>query len=360
VTNPGLPTDFTDARTRFLTAAEEAGARVRHLEHLLPGPQGERLATDVAVLGRPDAPARLVVVSGTHGVEGFAGSACQEALLARGVAAARALVTGDLAVVLVHAINPYGFAWVRRVNEDNVDLNRNCIDFTGPVPENPGYDELADALVPDQWDAATQERTAGVLLQYAERHGFDGLQEAVSVGQYKHPKGVYFGGSGPVWSRRALEEIARHDCAGAARVAVLDLHTGLGPRGVGELIAGHPDAPGRERLAEWYGAYTIPSQGTSVSADVQGDILDGFDEWLPGVEVTAVTIEYGTVDIVEVANALRADAWLHAFSDPTGPEAGPIKTELRAAFAPDDSEWLTAVQERFDDVSGRAVEGLLQ
>jgi hypothetical protein len=360
VTSPELPTDFTTARTRFLTAAEEAGAHVRHLEHPLPGPQGDPLATDVARLGNPDAPARLLVVSGTHGVEGFAGSACQEAMLAGGIPAAAAFEAGDLAVVLVHAINPYGFAWVRRVNEDNVDLNRNCVDFRRPLPENTGYDELADALVPDRWDEATQERTAGILLGYAEEHGFDALQAAVSMGQYKHPNGVYFGGTRPVWSRRALEEIARHDCAGAARVALLDLHTGLGPRGVGELIAAHPDARDKQRISDWYGEYTIPSEGTSVSADLYGDILDGFDAWLPDVELTAVTIEYGTVDIIEVANALRADAWLHAFSDPTGPDAAPIKADLRAAFAPDDSEWLAAVRERFDEVSGRAVEGLLQ
>jgi hypothetical protein len=128
---------------------------------------------------------------------------------------------------------------------------------------------------------------------------------------------------------------------------------------VGELIAAHPDAGDRERLTDWYGEYAIPSEGTSVSADLYGDILDGFAEWLPEAELTAVAIEYGTVDIVEVANALRADAWLHAFSEPTGPKAGPIKEALRAAFAPDDPSWLAAVHERFDEVSGRAVEGLL-
>ena len=92
----------------------------------------------------------LLVISGTHGVEGFAGSMCQTAWLSEGAA-----LPDDLAVVLVHAINPYGFAWIRRVNEDNVDLNRNCIDFSASLPENVGYDQLAEALVPPTWDADT-------------------------------------------------------------------------------------------------------------------------------------------------------------------------------------------------------------
>jgi hypothetical protein len=353
---PPLATDFAEARARFLDAAAAAGAPVVHHPHPLAGPGGEALATDVAVLGRPDAPARLLVMSGTHGVEGFAGSACQEAWLAR-----RAALPADLAVVLVHAINPYGFAWIRRVNEDNVDLNRNCIDFGAPVPANPGYDDLADALVPQRWDATTQERTAAVLLEYASEHGFDGLQAAVSVGQYRHPDGVFYGGDRPVWSQRTLEAIVREQLGGAARVGVLDLHTGLGPFGVGELIGSHPDPAGRARLSAWYGhdRYTVPSDGTSVSADVRGDVLDAIEGWLPGADVTGVAIEWGTVDIVAVSNALRADAWLHARGDPRGAEAGPIKQQLRAAFAPADPDWLRAVRARFDEVEAATVAGLV-
>ena len=164
----------------------------------------------------------------------------------------------DLAIVLVHAINPYGFAWIRRVNEDNVDLNRNCIDFTAGVPENPGYDQLAAALVPPSWDEATQQATGGRLLEFATEHGFDALQAAVSMGQYRHPAGIFYGGSNPVWSQRTLETIARGALTGAQRTAILDLHTGLGPFGVGELIASHPDdarqGPARPLVRRVHGA----------------------------------------------------------------------------------------------------------
>jgi hypothetical protein len=348
-----LAVDYQAARTGFAEAATAAGATFESHVHPLPGPDDGAIATDVAVLGPPEAPARLLVVSGTHGVEGFAGSLCQTAWLRDGVE-----LPPGLAVVLVHAINPFGFAWVRRVNEDNVDLNRNCIDFSAPLPTNPGYDELADALVPEVWDDTTQTSTATTLLEYAGTHGFDGLQAAVSTGQYRHPRGIFFGGQGPVWSRATLQRVVQAHLADAQRVAVLDLHTGLGPHGVGELIASHPDAAGKERLAACFDDFTIPSEGTSVSADVRGDVLDAIEAWLHGVALAGVAIEWGTVDIVEVSNALRADAWLHGFSDPRGPAAAPIKEQLRAAFAPDEPRWAELVVERFVAVRDRAVAGL--
>jgi hypothetical protein len=349
-----LAADYAEARGRFLDAARAAGARHGAHEHPLTGPGGEALATDVAVLGREDAPTRLMVISGTHGVEGFAGSMCQTRWLADGVS-----VPDDVAVVFVHAINPYGFAWIRRVNEDNVDLNRNCIDFAAALPSNPGYDELAATLVPSSWDEETQEQTAGELLAFAAEHGFDGLQAAVSGGQYRHPTGIFFGGTRPVWSQQTLAAIAREHTADAERVAIVDLHTGLGPFGVGELIASHPDESGRARLGDWYGDYTVPSEGTSVSAEVSGDILDALEAWHADCETTGVAIEWGTVDIVAVSNALRADAWLHAHADPRGPEAGPIKAQLRAAFAPDDPAWSDLVWTRFADIADRAATGLI-
>ena len=294
-------------------------------------------------------------MSGTHGVEGFAGSLCQSSWLSDA-----APVAPDLAVVMIHAINPFGFAWLRRVNEDNVDLNRNCIDFAAPPPENPGYDLLADALVPPVWDEATQQETAGRLLEYAGAHGFDGLQAAVSSGQYRHPFGIFFGGVAPVWSRRTLQDLVAEHLGSAEQVAVIDLHTGLGPFGHGELIANHTDAAGKRRLARCFDEYMVPAEGTSVSADVHGDVLDGIEEWLPGVSVAGVAIEWGTVDILEVSTALRADAWLHAYSDPRGSRARAVKDQLRAAFAPDDPRWPELVLERFAAVRDRAIAGLLE
>ena len=121
--------DYTQARTKFLDAAKAAGARIEAYRNPSRGPEGSTLFTDTAWLGPMDAKRVLVTLSATHGVEGFCGSAVQSGSLAGGLAND---LPSDTAFLSIHAINPYGFAWLRRVTEDNVDLNRNFIDFDAP------------------------------------------------------------------------------------------------------------------------------------------------------------------------------------------------------------------------------------
>ncbi|HYB54998.1 MAG TPA: DUF2817 domain-containing protein, partial [Alphaproteobacteria bacterium] len=137
--------DYRDAHAKFLAAAALAGGTLKSYPNPLKGPAGEALSTDVAFFGPEDAKKVLVTVSATHGVEGFCGSGAQVDWLLGPAAAA---LPRGAAMLFVHAINPHGFAWLRRVTEEGCDLNRNFVDFAKPLPENPGYDELADAIVP--------------------------------------------------------------------------------------------------------------------------------------------------------------------------------------------------------------------
>lgn len=132
------------------------------------------------------------MVSGTHGVEGFCGSGCQVALLADGFVEAR---PSGCAVVLLHALNPYGFAWLRRVNEDGVDLNRNFQDFSQPLPDSSAYEELHDALVPREWDGLVRAEADRALAEYVAKRDMRAYQAAVSTGQYTRPTGLFCGGA---------------------------------------------------------------------------------------------------------------------------------------------------------------------
>lgn len=131
--------DFTELRQRFRNAAQRAGAELTEYVHPLHGPAGEVLATDVALIGRRNASKLMVMISGTHGVEGQFGSACQAAWLEEN---APWRLPEDTAILAIHLINPWGTAWSRRVNEDNVDLNRNFIDWQASAPKNEKYAEL--------------------------------------------------------------------------------------------------------------------------------------------------------------------------------------------------------------------------
>ncbi len=338
----------------MLAAADRVGAEPLSFVHPSAGREDEELAIDVMTVGPVDADSVLVIVSGTHGVEGYAGSALQRWWL-ESRAGQR---PPGVRVVLIHALNPIGFSWVRRVNEDNVDLNRNFVDWTQP-PTNDAYGEVAHLLVPESWDEESRAATTHALLEVAGEVGFDRFQEIVSSGQYTHPTGVFHGGSGPVWSHRWLADHFSEIAGSARRLGLIDLHTGLGPWGHGELISHETGGdPGYERGTAWWGEVRSMRDGESVSASLDGDWLAAIDGWVPDVEVTAAALEFGTVDTITVMQSLRADAWLHAHGDPSGPDADAIRAQVRAAFADDDPAWLAKLVERFDDVTSAALTAL--
>ena len=326
---------YVEARTRFLDAALAAGAELASHAHPEAGPSGEPLSTDVAWFGARDAQRVLVTISGTHGVEGYCGSGAQLDWLLR---REHEHVPEGTAVLMIHAINPYGFAWNRRVTHENVDLNRNWIDFDGPLPHNLAYDELADAVTPREWHAEAQARSTRRILDYARQHGPAAMQQAVSGGQYRHPEGIFYGGNAPTWSRRTQAEIFRTMLGQATHVAIIDYHTGLGPWGFAEQIV--PDRAQLQRASAWYGgAVTSPSGGTSTSADIAGDGLSAAAALLPHAQVTGMALEVGTVPVQQVLLALRADAWLHAHGQLGTPESVQIKQAMRDAFYGDADDW---------------------
>ena len=192
--------DYLEARAKFRSAAQGAGAVLSVYEHPRErAPDGAMLSIDVAAAGPRNASRCLLLISGTHGVEGFAGSGCQVGFFRDSLHEAFA---GNVCVILVHALNPYGFAWIRRVNEDNVDLNRNFPDFAQPLPRNDAYDALHSVLIPSDWDGEGRRAADAQLQEFLRVNGFGALQAAVSAGQYTHSDGLFYGGSAPTWSDR--------------------------------------------------------------------------------------------------------------------------------------------------------------
>ncbi|HEX6119257.1 MAG TPA: DUF2817 domain-containing protein, partial [Dongiaceae bacterium] len=186
---------YAAAREAFRTAAAARNLNVASHRNAVKGAAGEDLATDVALLGPAEATRLMIVVSGTHGAEGFCGSGIQVAWLAAGHP-----LPADSAILFVHALNPYGFSHVRRVTEDNVDLNRNFIDHGNAKPANPGYDELREFICPKEWTEDSERKNLAALRAHAAKHGSDALESAIASGQYVDPQGVFYGGTQPTWS----------------------------------------------------------------------------------------------------------------------------------------------------------------
>jgi hypothetical protein len=342
-------TNYAQARLRFLEACAAAGAsEIRAWLNPNKGPHGESLATDTAWFGPRDAKNVLVTLSATHGVEGFTGSALQlDWVRHKGQ-----LLPDELAALHVHALNPHGFAWLRRVNEDGIDLNRNFVDFAAALPENPGYAELHAALLAGD---------AAAVGAYRAKHGERALEIAVSGGQYTHADGLFYGGRAPSWSRRTVEAIiAAFDLTSRATVAVIDIHTGLGDFGAGEVICDHPTgSPELARGKAWYGAVTEPALGTSSSVPKTGLLDYGWMNAL-GPAVTFVTLEYGTYPVEAMFDVLREDQLLHrgGLPDWSDPATIALKAKLRAHFCPDDESWREKVLARGREVLDQAEHGL--
>lgn len=329
---------YAEAREKFLDAANNAGAEMWSYTHPLKGPDGGILQTDCAWIGDRDATKVLVLVSGTHGVEGYCGSGAQIDWLRR---REYALVGADTAVLLIHAINPYGFAWKRRVTNENVDMNRNFIDFSAPLPVNALYHELADALAPTDWSEESQTAGRAQILAFARKYSFEAMAQTVSGGQYTNPDGLFYGGSVPTWSRLTLESIFNEHLSQARIIGIVDYHTGLGPIGYAEpIITTPPGSRESERALQWHGlAAKVIGAGDSASAEIAGDWLCSAPHLLSHAQVTGISLEYGTVDSNQVLAALMADNWVHNYGDPLSPQGQEIKAAIFGAFFIDTDEW---------------------
>ena len=351
--------DYTEARTKFLGALGDLGGLARHdsVVHPLKGPRDEELATDVGLVGNPDADRVLVLISSTHGTEGTCGSACQYAWLKSDRPAA---LPTDVRVVLIHALNPHGFAHVRRVTEDNVDLNRNFLDHDAPYPENPGYARLHDFLIPESWSPDARAEADEALRAYADEHGQFALQAAISQGQYTHPDGLFFGGHAPTSSNRTLRAILEKHAGSAHSVGLIDFHTGLGPYGTADLICNAAvDSEDFQRLERWYeNGLSSPAAGTSTSAPLAGTMEHGVRQALPNARLSMITAEFGTYPVQRVFNALRGDHWLHARGTDEAALRKAIKTEVRKALYPDEDDLKELVALRGRQLIDRATQGL--
>jgi hypothetical protein len=348
---------YQEARDKFLAAAEAAGLDPHAHVHPMLGRDGETLAMDVVLDGPRDARALLIVSSGCHGVEGFCGSGVQTMLL-HDAGFRRSAAQAQVALLYIHALNPYGFSWWRRTTQENVDLNRNFCDFHQPLPANPAYDELAVALVPPTWPPS--DAVNAVIARYVQQHGIDALQEAVSGGQYDHPEGLFFGGHDPTWSHVTLRHVLQDHGTRCARLGWIDLHTGLGPSGVGERIfACRDDAAALQRARTWWGPQvTSLYDGSSTSAPLKGMMWLAAYQECPQAEYTGIALEYGTLPIIEMIQALRADQWLE--NHPEAPEAQrlQIKQQMLDAFYTDTDAWKQRVGDQAMDAALSALRGL--
>ena len=352
---------YEQARRQFLAAAGAAGLTVASHLHPETGRDGEALAMDVVLDGPADAARLLLVSSACHGVEGYCGSGVQLFALHDAEWRAKARAHG-VAVLYIHALNPYGFSHIRRATHENVDLNRNFHDFSQPLPVNEAYRELQLLLLPTEWpplDANIQATN-----QYIQSRGINAYQAAITRGQHEFANGLFYGGIAPTWSNRTLRQVLQTYATRAHRVAWIDLHTGLGPSGVGERIcACRDDKAALARARAWWNAdgttpVTSIYDGSSSSAFLTGLMWSAIYEECPNAEYTGIAMEYGTLPPFEMMQALRAEHWLNIHQDAPPALANQIRQQMMDAFYVNTDDWKKQVIEQARVAMFQAVDGL--
>lgn len=352
---------YAQARVKFLEAAAIASLPITSHSHPLAGRDGEALAMDVVLDGAPDASKLLIVSSACHGVEGYCGSGVQVFALHDAEWREKTRAQG-VAVLYVHALNPYGFSHVRRTTHENVDLNRNFHDFSQPLPVNEAYRALQPLLLPDRWPPEADNEAA--VAQFIEANGMAAFQAAITRGQHEFPEGLFFGGTEPTWSNQTFRQVLRDHAAHAQRIAWIDLHTGLGPSGVGERIcACRDDKAALARARQWWGGHgatpvTSIYDGSSTSAFLTGLMWMALYEECPQAQYTGIAMEYGTEPMAEIMHALRAEHWLNIHPQAPAELARQIKQQMMAAFYTDTDAWKGQVISQARQSMFQAVDGL--
>lgn len=339
--------DYFTARERFLTSAARAGAALSAIQIPATGPSGEPLFIDIATLDGDRADAVVAVSCGLHGVEGFVGSAVELAWLTRLATSGRRLA---VRTVLMHALNPFGFAWLRRVNEHNVDLNRNFL-AGDRIPTDEAYRhslsiyDRMDAFLNPRSPPSRWEPYALKAVIHALAAGPRTVGGALPVGQYAHADGLFYGGHGPEVSTTAIRGAFRAIGTGAALILHVDIHSGLGRWGQRQLFIA--DAPGTDRarwIADGLGPDVRPSDDR-IAYRAWGTMNADLRDRLAPTEYHGVTVEFGTHSGLRVLGALRAEHRAHVHASPSSRIHAWAKHAMLDAFVPSSAQWRTSVVE---------------
>ena len=334
-------TSYSDARSRFVRAVENKGGRHFSIPISARGPQDEALSVDVGWFGSERPKRVLLHASGLHGIEGYAGSAIQ---LDRIENDTFTLNAHD-AIIFVHVLNPFGMAWHRRVNENNVDLNRNFLPAGRPYRgASDGYHAMTGILNPTSPPGFDffMLRAASKIAQ----HGFNTLKQAITEGQYSFEKGLFFGGRQLEEGPRKYVQWLENNLGSAEHIFAIDVHTGLGKKGVDtllvDLVAADPNFQSLKsrfgkRISSW-------DADQSVAYKIHGGHPSMVPRVLPGTQVEFLTQEFGTIAPLKVLHALREENRWHHYGDATLDH--PSKQRLLDAFRPSEKRWKTSIIKR--------------
>jgi hypothetical protein len=336
---PFFSASYPEARGKFLAAANLCDWTIASHPVSSKVPSPGPLCIDVAS-SSPAAPRTLLLTGGLHGVEGYLGSAVQLAILGL-ISRGQLVIPPDCRIVMVHALNPFGFAHNRRTDEHNVDLNRNFLLPGEPYHGSPpGYARIDPLINPPPGPPSRFESFKAAMLWHGCTMGFSALKSAIACGQYDYPRGLFYGGDGPSDTFDIVRrELPAWIPPGSDAAIMIDLHTGLGRHGAYALLT--PLSASELAATPLAGGFT-PSEISSMTSGpvaypARGTLTGWVSHHQSARHFHAWGLEFGTWPGLHVLSALRAENRHH--DSPSSPPALQAKAGLREAFCPASPAW---------------------
>jgi hypothetical protein len=228
-------------------------------------------------------------------------------------------------------------AWLRRTNENNVDLNRNFLVNGERWEGSPELYRVLDPLLnPKSPPAHDGFRVRAPAI--AVSHGFHRVKQAIAEGQYDYDQGLFFGGRELQPGPRLFSEWLQQHVAQVDYIFGVDLHTGLGRRGTDTLLSAPADlasSPGA--LGEALGRSLTDPERPSVAYTVRGGYGAALRHLLPRARIDFLLQEIGTYPPLAILHALREENRWHFFGD--GSIVHPAKLRLREVLCPAAVDW---------------------
>lgn len=342
---------YEECRSAFVRAVESLDRRFDAVEiYRIPveGSKEPGLTTDIVYLPAREEPENLVVLtSGTHGIEGFVGSAVQRMFI-------EDLLRDDwldeTGILVIHALNPYGMKVYRRVTENNVDLNRNCsADPSLYDTPNDGYARLDGLLNPKEaanHRSVRNRHLQWIVIQQIIAQSMAVLRQAIMQGQYDEPRGVFYGGNRLEPQISAVTPVILAAAEPYPRVMTIDLHAGYGANGILHLTPNPVDDPViRSEMEEIFSGYAIDWGDTEDFYTISGSYADYVGTLVPGKTYYPMVFEFGTLDSQTTLGSIRSlqimiyesQGYHHGYADPKAEAA--ITTMFSEMFFPQDQAW---------------------
>ncbi len=355
---------YDENREQFRLLAASFQNRFRDVEigkHVLKSSIDSDLSIDTIYIPAQNETKRLVIMSsGVHGIEGFTGSAVQRYFMSEVLDEA---VLRNMGVLLIHAINPYGFKYGRRASENNVDMNRNFnINKDLFLNKNEGYTRINHFLNPPKKAKAGYFGNSFFFIKtvyYILKYNMGALRQSTIQGQYEFKNGIFYGGNDFEQQKEWLERLISEKINGYEFVFVIDIHTGFGERGKLHYLPGNVKDTNRKILLEtMFRGYTIDWPKTEKNfCIVRGGFVDCVGNLIPADKKYIGTVfEFGTLNSHKIVGSIRSlhnmilenQGFHHGYKNNKAEKI--VKNRFREMFFPSSEIWRSQAMKQTSEI----------